>query len=392
MHGRSNSCFKPSQLTLLGSMRKIPQDRELITKLLSTTFVYLIIKSLGVGWFIPECILVLMISGLIFKNLFKLDPRKQSIIDGIATIKGYQAASGRMISRRYQLFNKMSFGHRKQAIDVGYLSRLDRLKGLYADNNKLMNNIAEHALLRYKVSNVELKSARNVGSPFELFELLVRDWSQFPEGLSYLTEMIQRYSPIKNGRLPTVLVPGAGLGRAAHEIAGLGYKVDAIDFSHLMAMVSDFMINSSDSYKIYPYTHQFSHKLSEESQCRSVMIPDVKPKVKVQYGDFTKWAQESGDQYDVIVTLFFMDTAENIFTYLDNIDRLLKPGGIWINLGPLKWGTAPQAELTLEELKKVIENRSYQILNEYSSTDEYFPDDQSLWSGIYGTAGWVAVK
>lgn len=373
-------------------MRRTPQEKELLTTIVSAAFIYLVIKSLRIEWFIPECVLVTMIGGLVFKSFLKPDPRKQSIIDAIATMTEYRAASSRMISRRYQLFDRMSLSHKKVAIDVGYLSRLDRLKSLYDENAKLLDGISEHALKTHGISRIELKSSRNRGSSFELFELLVRDWSRFPDGLSYLIEMIQKHSPIKNSHVPKVLLPGAGLGRAAHELGRLGYDVDAIDFSHLMAMVSNYMINSTASHKIYPYTHQFSHKLSEESQCRPVLIPDVRPNVKVQYGDFTKWAHDSGDQYDAIVTLFFMDTAENIFTYLDNIDRLLKSGGIWINLGPLKWGTAPQAELTLEEMMKVIKHRSFRILDEYRSTDEYFPDDESLWSGVYGTAGWVALK
>lgn len=39
------------------------------------------------------------------------------------------------------------------------------------------------------------------------------------------------------------------------------------------------------------------------------------------------------EQYDAIVTLFFIDTSDNIVDFLANIHRLLKPGGLWINLG-----------------------------------------------------------
>jgi hypothetical protein len=52
--------------------------------------------------------------------------------------------------------------------------------------------------------------------------------------------------------------------------------------------------------------------------------------------------------YDAIVTLFFIDTAENVLQYLDVIKQLLKPGGVWINYGPLKngelWGVCCTAE------------------------------------------------
>lgn len=33
------------------------------------------------------------------------------------------------------------------------------------------------------------------------------------------------------------------------------------------------------------------------------------------------------------MTCFFIDTARNIVHYLETIHGLLKPGGLWINLG-----------------------------------------------------------
>ena len=41
------------------------------------------------------------------------------------------------------------------------------------------------------------------------------------------------------------------------------------------------------------------------------------------------------DCWDCIVTCYFIDTAHNVIAYIENISRLLKPGGYWINLGKL---------------------------------------------------------
>ena len=38
-------------------------------------------------------------------------------------------------------------------------------------------------------------------------------------------------------------------------------------------------------------------------------------------------------EFDAVITLFFIDISENIIGFLSNIHRLLKPGGVWINLG-----------------------------------------------------------
>jgi carnosine N-methyltransferase len=53
-------------------------------------------------------------------------------------------------------------------------------------------------------------------------------------------------------------------------------------------------------------------------------------------GDFTEIVGEaSGECYDAVVTCFFIDTAHNVLEYLRIISHCLKPGGKWINLGPL---------------------------------------------------------
>ena len=38
---------------------------------------------------------------------------------------------------------------------------------------------------------------------------------------------------------------------------------------------------------------------------------------------------------DVVVTSFFIDCARNVLEFIETIHRVLKTGGIWINLGPL---------------------------------------------------------
>ena len=56
-----------------------------------------------------------------------------------------------------------------------------------------------------------------------------------------------------------------------------------------------------------------------------------------------------------VVTCFFIDTAHNVLDYLACINKILKVGGIWVNLGPLLWHYSEQPhemqiELSLEEL------------------------------------------
>lgn len=37
--------------------------------------------------------------------------------------------------------------------------------------------------------------------------------------------------------------------------------------------------------------------------------------------------------WDCVSTCFFIDTAHNVLDYIETIWNILKPGGVWINLG-----------------------------------------------------------
>lgn len=58
-------------------------------------------------------------------------------------------------------------------------------------------------------------------------------------------------------------------------------------------------------------------------------------------GDFLELAKavqrdrEHGEdtRYDAVATLFFIDVAENEVEFLQAIHSVLKPGGLWVNLG-----------------------------------------------------------
>jgi carnosine N-methyltransferase len=78
-------------------------------------------------------------------------------------------------------------------------------------------------------------------------------------------------------------------------------------------------------------------------------------------GDFTTafTGRDSTASYDVVVTHFFIDTARNLASYLDTIERVLKPGGYWVNFGPLLYGSAPFVQLSLEEVVAVAEGMGF---------------------------------
>ncbi|KAL7284714.1 hypothetical protein ACG7TL_002020 [Trametes sanguinea] len=255
---------------------------------------------------------------------------------------------------------------------------------------------------------------------------LVRDWSE--EGKA---ERDVCYEPMKEALLQhfsdipederrnfRVLVPGAGLGRLAWDVAKLGFACQGNEFSHYMLLASFYMLNRTDEvhqHTIYPYVHSFSNIVNDEGLLRPIKIPDVLPSSLPPGSDFSLVAGECdfeeiyGDddndasephagQWDAVMTCFFIDTAKNIVNYLRIIHRILAPGGVWINLGPLLWHwennttNDPSIELTLEELKVLARKIGFEISNERTIDTTYTNNAQSMLGYVYHAQFWTAKK
>jgi carnosine N-methyltransferase len=95
-------------------------------------------------------------------------------------------------------------------------------------------------------------------------------------------------------------------------------------------------------------------------------------------GDFLEiyCSNEYTDRYHAILTSFFIDTSPNVLEYLEVIYRILRPGGVWINLGPLlyhweddkehanapdTYRNRPRVELNWDELYQVMQNMGFVI-------------------------------
>lgn len=218
-----------------------------------------------------------------------------------------------------------------------------------------------------------------------------------------------------NGHQPKseyqVLVTGAGLGRLAFDIAKLGYSCQGNEFSFHMLLASNMILNRVDDqtcYTIYPWAHAFSNQISADKQALGVTVPDCQINGVIPEGtDFSMIAGEfleayadQSSEWDCVVSCFFIDTAHNILDYLEGIYRLLRPGGYWINLGPLLYhfesipGEA-SIELTLEEILMAAELVGFQKSTDIPSTfidSTYAGNDSSMLTYHYNCAFFVMRK
>jgi hypothetical protein len=249
----------------------------------------------------------------------------------------------------------------------------------------------------------------------EVLKHFIRDWSTegavereviFTPILDVLRYLSKSTSATPNsyisGSYKSLLIPGSGLSRLAYEASLLGYDTTACELSMYMNMALRFLLDETTTnmvgqHEVHPYAHWYSHQrnswrgsLEGEAQdqgeehsltsFRGIKFPDVVPRLtdpqqngnggslSLLEGDFLSLSKPSPSSssggapgYDILTTLFFIDTSSNILSTLNHIHHLLRPGGLWINLGPLLYTSSAsypgtggsKLELSLDEIVRV---------------------------------------
>ncbi|PWN49718.1 N2227-domain-containing protein [Violaceomyces palustris] len=222
---------------------------------------------------------------------------------------------------------------------------------------------------------------------------LVRDWSaegRAERELAYrpIVQAIEAcfgHVPKANRGEVRILVPGAGLGRLAFDLATHGYSCQGNEFSFYMLLTSHFILNKTtrpNEHVIYPFIHSSSNWRSAGDMLRPIQIPDILPAgfippeadFSMVAGEFVEVYSkpEEGKAWDAVATCFFIDTAHNLLRYLEVINHCLPVGGVWINAGPLLWHfentggeqTYPDnlsIELTLGEVLELVIKMGFEI-------------------------------
>ncbi|KAF9562969.1 N2227-domain-containing protein [Agrocybe pediades] len=323
---------------------------------------------------------------------------------------------------------------------IGYPRKLDELRNVTTLNAIITESIAELALDEFPALKNAPKddvNSADLGRVRESLKHFVRDWSEEGEAerrriFTPILDLLRTVDPVGK----TVLVPGCGLGRLAWEISQLGFNTTANELSFFMTLSLRFLLspkttNIVNEHTLRPYAHWFSHQRSNQSLFRAIRFPDVVPRLSHNFhlveDDFLKmtlpaaaqdqtpeakaplWLKHQGDSvpnsnsqgYDYIVTLFFIDTSLDILATISHIHKLLRPGGTWINLGPLLWTGGGQAklELSLEEVLLAAEEIGFEIdkstegLSSRKTAEcEYTSDKNAMMRWTYKAEFWVAHK
>lgn len=363
------------------------------------------------------------------KFLALSDSSRIELLTAIRSLQSYKVNSKKSNDRRRKLFKLMSWRQQKLCDDVGYSKKLNKIDQCISQNQAVLNKIAQTAIENYGLTYSDLESVKNQtnsgnvsSSNYRVIEAMghfVRDWSTSGESeseqmLAYINRQLNALIPPQSRAKTCILVPGSGLGKISHEIAKLDQwgAVHAIEFSGLMHICNQFIYQSKEKHQILPYIHSCSNFVTTKSQFRSVDIlcaTAKPPSLTLNHLDFRYFKIPNKEQYEnvVVVSAFFIDTAENLIEYFDTIQELTQPSpkknsiknGYWINIGPLKYGSAAQVELNSDEIGKIRNKLGWKDIDASVTLNDredqlagYITDKESLWQGYYGLTKWTSSR
>lgn len=377
-------------------------------------------------------------NGINISNKF-LDKRmKIELLTAIKTLQSYGENSQKSNTRRRDLFKQIPRRQQKLCEEIGYMKKLFTIDSLIEANQDFLSCIASVPIEKYEFGDKDFdileKDDVNKNSPsktnFRVIEALghyVRDWSRESDQelnviLKYVKGQLDNIIPPDERTRTVIVIPGSGLGRIAHEIAEMGKhngttfgSVHAVEYSGIMHLCNDFVYSDScirEKHTFFPFIHTCSNHINKSSQFRAY---DLHPRVKkprnlfLHHEDFRHFELPNLFTYQnvVVISVFFLDTAPNMIEYFERIQHLTTSNihrtvsnGYWINVGPLKYGSAPRVEFNLEEIKQIRLKLGWKDIDSEETANNrfddkfvgYMTDRQSLWQAFYSLCMWSSAR
>jgi carnosine N-methyltransferase len=368
----------------------------------------------------------------------------RALPDGLAhtinSFEQYSSLANSILQRKHARYAKQSPAHIAISNKLGYADHFASARKGIEVNARFSDKIAEIARETYKIGPQPLhgESDAEFGLVDLAFGHLSRDWSA--QGAKERQAVIppildgleKHFGTHKEGK--RVLVPGSGMGRLASNIADLSmylfiqcvklqfanictdYDVTANELDFGSILTYHLLTNHTTSlhqHTLQPFVTKWTHQAKSTSRFTSLTVPDHWPNkaVKLVEGDFLEKFPEDG-QFDAVATLFFIDMSNNVVDFLSNIHRLLKPGGIWINLGrksitspiqwnyyviqadlftALKWGSYAELQLSVEEVLQLSDLLGFDVDQESRKSIDslYAEQPDTLLKFTYGKSPFI---
>lgn len=216
----------------------------------------------------------------------------------------------------------------------------------------------------------------------QYFELLLRDWAwdevipttenENQRELNRIRQALEK-SEVTLGH---TLIMGAGAGRLSWDIHC------ELDPTTTLALDTNPVLISA------------AHRLV--AQEKPWQLTEVHPNPQIDYQPVRRWTLQADSNersqtwfalaanawspplkagsMDTVITPWFIDVnGKEIRTLIAQVQKLLKPGGLWINTGPLLYGTdiSPMRRYTTEEIRELAELAGFEFIYENVENTPY---------------------
>jgi len=262
-----------------------------------------------------------------------------------------------------------------------------------------MDMVLEDVVLSQQGSSEIWRGQNNTHAYLKDFRYLNRDWCALPEAEAQVLQIIEalkertaEYSPDQQA----ILFLGAGLGRIAFEHNDLFQQVYALDKSFSMVYHFNHLLeNDLDFYEINEFNvlkPEFStRKLTASIRNASKEALAHKDRFEYFVGDAMELPFEA-EALSCITSVYFTDVIA-LQLYFAELQRVLKPGGLFIHFGPLDYFFSDRGEmLSAEEFKDEFEANGFETLHESTMDLPHMPSSLLMTQKIYTNWFYIARK
>ena len=204
----------------------------------------------------------------------------------------------------------------------------------------------------------------------ECYEHVFRDWAWGERECALTLDFIKPLVPAGLGR---VAIYGAGAGRLAadvHQACGPAQTL-ALDVNPLPLLAADRLLaGETVDLPEFPVDPNSDDVVVVERHMARPFTP--RDGFSFLFADALRPPFPAGS-LDAVVTFWFIDAARvDLRHTAAAINRVLKPGGLWLNLGPLRFQMVLSRAYTIEEVHEIVAASAFELSSHEHQDLPYF--------------------
>jgi uncharacterized protein YbaR (Trm112 family) len=275
-------------------------------------------------------------------------------------------------------------------------ARLGRLRDAYRDQSRLVRALLEPLTL--SVLPMPHATPLAFGTPLPLrqdlhsyYANLHRDWCWgADENAASLAEVAAGLG----GRGGRLLVLGAGACRLAYDLHQHGAQVltVALDINPMLLLAAERVVRGG-RLELYEFPIA-PHTLTDVAVRRELLAPaPARPGLELIFADAWR-APFAAQSFDAVVTPWLIDIVDADFESVAlAINRLLAPGGRWVNFGSLAFPwRRPGLKYGTEEVSDVVTEAGFEVVAQRDAALPYMRSPASRHARIETVALFAADK